>query len=78
MEMFKRYTRTYFAAELELGIGLHFARMIVGQLGHPAKLEVSALGDANQVVEQVQVRQPAGGPCILATEELVFVSVSAG
>ncbi len=72
MALFRRYAKTYFSAHLELAASLHFARMIVGQLGHPSKLEISAVGDANQIVEAAQLRQTEK-PCILATEELINV-----
>lgn len=68
-----RYLRQHFAFDAEIGVGLHFGRTIVGQLGHPSNQYVSALGDANFIATWLSGLAPHGGPCILATEEVVNV-----
>lgn len=68
-----RYLRQHFAFDPEFGVGLHFGRSIVGQLGHPSKQYVSALGDANFIAGWLAGLRPHGDPCILATEEVVNV-----
>ena len=68
-----RYLRQHFAFDAEIGVGLHFGRTIVGQLGHPSNQYVSALGDANFIATWLSGLRPHGGPCILATEEVVNV-----
>lgn len=74
MLVFNRYTQSYFGSELRLGIGLHFARMVVGQVGgFAANRPLLAIGEAGQLVDAVSRHNQELGTNILATEEMINV-----
>ncbi|HKI06605.1 MAG TPA: protein kinase [Thermoanaerobaculia bacterium] len=73
MEELNRYTKSHFGTGLELGVGLHFGRMIVGQVGHPSKMQMAAIGEAPAVARRAQRANRENGTVILATENLVNV-----
>ena len=74
MASFNRYTRNYFSREFRLGVGLHFGRMIVGNFGHPSKVELSTIGSrVLAVAADVAARNESSGTSILATEEMINV-----
>lgn len=75
MVVFNRYTQSYFGCELRLGIGLHFARMVVGQVGgFAANRPLLAIGEAGQLVDAVcRHNNELGTSSILATEEMINV-----
>jgi class 3 adenylate cyclase/hemoglobin-like flavoprotein len=73
MSELNAYLREHFGQELRLGVGLHFGRTIVGQIGHPSRLELSAIGGATSVAQRVRDLNRRRETCLLATEELVNV-----
>ena len=73
MRGFNRYASTYFTTELQLGIGLHFGRMVVGQFGSPSKRHLLGIGDAASLADAVSAHNGAVGTTILATEELINI-----
>ncbi|MCM2255420.1 MAG: protein kinase [Vicinamibacteria bacterium] len=73
MDDFNKWLKEHFKLELELGVGLHFGRMVVGRVGHPSKMETTAVGGAAAAAERLRVLNRGRGTRILATEELVNV-----
>ncbi len=73
MRGFNRYASTYFTTELQLGIGLHFGRMVVGQFGNPSKRHLLGIGEAAGLADAVGAHNAAVGTTILATEELINI-----
>ena len=75
MVVFNRYTQSYFGIEMRLGIGLHFARMVVGQVGGFASHRpLLAIGEAGSLVDAVcRHNNELGTSSILATEEMINV-----
>ncbi len=73
MEAFNRYTKNHFGTGFELEIGLHFGRMIVGEVGHPSKIQMAALGEGPAVARQAHQANRESGTVILATEDLINV-----
>lgn len=66
-----RYARKHFGIGLRLGIGLHFGRTIVGPVGHPSRMQMTALGDVTTIAGRMMA---AGGDAqILATEDVINV-----
>jgi class 3 adenylate cyclase/hemoglobin-like flavoprotein/tRNA A-37 threonylcarbamoyl transferase component Bud32 len=68
-----RYARKHFGIDLRLGVGLHFGRAIVGPVGHPSRMQVTALGDVTTVAGRMVAAGRDGGAQILATEEVINV-----
>ncbi len=73
MDDFNGWLKEHFKLELELGVGLHFGRMVVGRVGHPSKMETTAVGGASTAAERLRALNRGRGTRILATEELVNV-----
>ena len=73
MRGFNRYASTYFTTELQLGIGLHFGRMVVGQFGNPSKRHLLGIGEAAGLADAIGAHNAAVGTTILATEELINI-----
>lgn len=74
MVVFNRYSESYFGTELRLGVGLHFARMVVGQVGGFAtNRPLLAIGEATQLVDMVSRHNDETATTILATEEMINV-----
>jgi class 3 adenylate cyclase/hemoglobin-like flavoprotein len=73
MEELNRYVKSHFGTELGLGIGLHFGRMIVGQVGHPSRRQMTAIGDAPAIARRSMAANREGGTRILATEDLINI-----
>jgi hemoglobin-like flavoprotein len=68
-----RYARKHFGIELRLGIGLHFGRAIVGPVGHPSRMEITALGDVTAIAGRLVAAGRDNGAQILATEAVINV-----
>lgn len=73
MEALNRYTKNHFGTAFDIEIGLHFGRMIVGEVGHPSKIQMAALGEAPAVARLAHQANRESGTVILATEDLINV-----
>jgi class 3 adenylate cyclase/hemoglobin-like flavoprotein len=73
MELFNVYLREHFGLTFTLDIGLHYGRMILGQIGHPEHARLTAIGDATNLAASIAAIGSHQEPGILATEELVNV-----
>jgi hemoglobin-like flavoprotein/ferredoxin len=73
MAVFNEYLREHFGMTFTLDIGLHYGRMIVGQIGHPDHLRLTAVGDATGIAGAVADVNRRRDGAISATEEIVNV-----
>jgi hemoglobin-like flavoprotein/ferredoxin len=73
MAVFDSYLTEHFGMSLTLDIGLHYGRMIVGNLGHPEHAKLTAVGDAAGIAAGVAAINESHNSHVLATEELVNV-----
>ena len=73
MEPLNAYLGEHFGVTLQLDIGLHYGRMIVGRMGHPDQMRVTAIGEASQIATAVAAANEHHGNGILATEEIVNI-----
>jgi adenylate cyclase len=48
------YLRPHFDLEFNLGIGLHFGSVIVGEVGHPSKRQMTVMGDTVNVASRIE------------------------
>ncbi|MCS7204792.1 MAG: 2Fe-2S iron-sulfur cluster-binding protein [Leptospiraceae bacterium] len=62
LEEINQYLKTNYDEEIRIGIGLHFGTVIIGDLGHPEKMQLTAIGDTinytsrlEKLTKQIQV-----------------------
>ncbi|HVR41525.1 MAG TPA: globin family protein, partial [Thermoanaerobaculia bacterium] len=74
LEPLNAYLIEHFGISLTVDLGLHYGRMIVGSIGHPDHMRLSALGEASSIaVALAAMNDRQEGSGILATEELINV-----
>jgi adenylate cyclase len=64
------HLRTHFDLEFRVGAGIHFGTCIVGQLGHPSKMQYSAIGDTVNIASRVESATKDAGVELLVTNEV--------
>lgn len=74
LEMFKaldelnKYLGNYFDTNFKIGVGIHFGEVIVGELGHPSKMQFSAIGDNVNITSRVETATKLLNAPLLVTE----------
>jgi adenylate cyclase len=63
-----RYLGRYLGAALEIGIGVHFGAVIVGEIGHPSRMQLTAIGDAVNVASRIEGATKQLGARLLVSE----------
>ncbi|MDM8559245.1 adenylate/guanylate cyclase domain-containing protein [Candidatus Parabeggiatoa sp. HSG14] len=64
-------TLQYFFHEYHVRIGLHYGSVIVGDIGHPSKRQLTVLGNAVNVASRVEAANKAFGTQILISKDLL-------
>jgi adenylate cyclase len=65
-----KHLKTHFDLEFRIGAGVHFGTCIVGQLGHPSKMQYSAIGDTVNIASLVESATKEAGADLLITNEV--------
>jgi class 3 adenylate cyclase/hemoglobin-like flavoprotein len=65
----QRQLTDHFGCELSLRLGIHFGSAIVGRIGHPARQQVTAIGDTVNVASRVEAANKDLRTSFLITEE---------
>ncbi|HPA17891.1 MAG TPA: adenylate/guanylate cyclase domain-containing protein [Verrucomicrobiae bacterium] len=65
------YLEEHFGFSFRPRIGLHFGRVLVGQLGHPSRMDFTVVGDAVNAASRIEASNKAHGTDMLASGELV-------
>jgi class 3 adenylate cyclase/hemoglobin-like flavoprotein len=66
-----RYAERHFGREFHLRIGLHYGPLIVGDVGHRLKRQLTAMGDTVNVASRVEAQAKELGTAFLASWEAV-------
>lgn len=64
-----RHLQPQFNTDLSLRIGVHFGTAIVGRIGHPARQQLTAIGDTVNIAARVEVQNKDLRTNLLITEE---------
>jgi adenylate cyclase len=59
----------HFGGELSLRVGIHFGPAIIGRIGHPARQQLTAIGDTVNVAARVEAQNKELRTNLLITEE---------
>jgi len=73
LQEINQYLRWNFNEEFQVGIGLHFGSVIVGDLGHPEKKQLTAIGDAVNFTSRLEKFTKSIKTTILISEEFAKV-----
>lgn len=65
------YLQDHFGFAFEPRIGLHYGPVLVGQLGHPDKIDFTVIGDAVNTASRIEASNKVHGTRLLASEDLV-------
>ncbi|HEY8374954.1 MAG TPA: adenylate/guanylate cyclase domain-containing protein [Nannocystis sp.] len=65
---FNVYLRRQFDLEFQIGIGIHYGSVIVGEIGHPQKAPFTAIGDTVNTAARVESATARLGAQLLVTE----------
>lgn len=73
VEEINKFFNRFFGEEFRIGIGLHFGVAIVGDIGHPAKRQLTAIGDAVNFASRLEKMTKHTGEKILVSEEFAKI-----
>ena len=71
MEAFNRWLREAFQLEFNFGIGLHFGPVVIGETGHPYKMQLTVLGDTVNIASRIESQTKITGAQILGSSAFV-------
>jgi adenylate cyclase len=63
------HLRPHFGSDLSLRVGIHFGPAIIGRIGHPARQQLTAIGDTVNVASRVESQNKELLTELLITEE---------
>jgi adenylate cyclase len=68
---FNAYLERLFATSLEVGIGVHFGEVILADMGHPKRMQLTAIGDTVNVASRIETATKLFGTRLLVSEPVV-------
>lgn len=66
-----RYSEKHFFHNFHIRIGLHYGTVIVGEIGHPSKRQLTVLGDNVNIASRIESENKVLNTQILASQELL-------
>lgn len=69
LESLNLYLQKYFQVKFEIGIGIHFGSVILGEIGHPDKKDFTAIGDNVNFASRIESTTKKAGAKILVSNE---------
>jgi adenylate cyclase len=65
------YLDRLFGTSLEVGIGVHFGEVILADMGHPRRMQLTAIGDTVNVASRIETATKQFGTRLLVSEAVV-------
>ena len=72
LEKVNRYLKQNFDESFEIGIGIHFGNVVLGNIGHREKVQLTAIGDAVNVASRIEKETKQTNTSILISESMYF------
>lgn len=70
LDKLNRYFQNNYEFHFEIGIGIHFGEAILGQVGHPKKMHLTAIGDTVNYASRLEPLCKKTGVCFLISESV--------
>lgn len=70
LENLNRYLRQNFDESFEIGIGIHFGNVVLGNIGHCKKTQLTAIGDAVNIASRIEEETKRVNSSILISESM--------
>lgn len=67
---FNRYLQQNFNETVEIGIGIHFGEVVLGEIGHQSKTQLTAIGDAVNIASRIEEKTKSANSSILISESM--------
>ncbi|TGK34894.1 adenylate cyclase [Leptospira gomenensis] len=64
------YLKSHFHITFRIGVGVHYGTCILGQLGHPANMSYTAIGDSVNMASRIESKTKKAGATVLVSESL--------
>jgi adenylate cyclase len=71
IKMLNQYSSKHFFHDFHIRIGLHYGTVIVGEIGHPSKRQLTVLGDVVNIASRIENENKSIKTTILASQELL-------
>ena len=72
LEKVNWYLKQNFDESFEIGIGIHFGNVVLGNIGHRDKVQLTAIGDAVNVASRIEKETKQTNTSILVSESMYF------
>jgi len=71
MEALNRWLGETFHLKFDFGVGLHFGPVVIGETGHPYKMQLTVLGDTVNIASRIESQTKLTGAQILGSSDFV-------
>ena len=70
LEELNRLLEEQFNHRFRIGVGVHFGEVILGEMGHPASMQYTAIGDAVNLASRIEQATKKAGVSLLVSESV--------